>query len=77
MVSIGADCVIRWSVSSINDYVYISFGQYDENNHTDTYGIPDDSIFFYVSAETELRDYLKGYHDGWQLVSYNLAMRSE
>ncbi len=52
----GANCKIRYFSDSprATSEVFISFGEYDEENDTDAHGRPDDTIFYYVDDEAEL-----------------------
>lgn len=52
----GMVCRIRF-FGDPNKYppVYISFGDYDEENDRDTFGVPDYGIFYYCTAD-ELRE---------------------
>lgn len=39
--------------------VYFSFGQYDEANESDTFGVWDETIFFYATGENELKEMME------------------
>jgi len=39
--------------------VYFSFGQYDETNESDTFGVWDETIFFYATGENELKEMME------------------
>ena len=53
---------------------YISFGeQDDEEAEFDSFGIPDDEIFFYVKDEQELKDYMEYPTQEWILSSYEIV----
>jgi hypothetical protein len=61
-------------LAEIGKMVYISFGEYLEDEGTDSYGVPDDDIFHYAEDPDELKTYLKpgAHHDGWFLTEINL-----
>lgn len=53
---------------------YISFGQWNEKDNTDSYGIEDDAIFFYAhEGEPQLKKMLTGYPDGFNIDGYDLV----
>lgn len=39
--------------------VYFSFGQYDEATESDTFGVWDETIFFYATGENELKEMME------------------
>lgn len=55
---IGAQVSIKW-LDQLDfepiDGAHISFGEYDEDNETDSFGIPDECILYYASGEDELK----------------------
>lgn len=58
---IGATCTIQWIESmdhspDLSYERYLSFGEYDEEQNADEFGVPDDDIFFYCSGVDELED---------------------
>jgi len=67
---IGIHAVVQFNNSDQLHDCYMSFGDYDEDNECDSFGIPDDYIFYYLSKEElnkketmefkiiELRDYV-------------------
>ena len=72
---IGAECFISWKDNPEKDYgsVYISFGEYDEENDCDTHGRPDDTVFFYVENEYELIEkMIKNNGEDFIVLSYEL-----
>lgn len=81
--AIGARCLIRWerhrSASDPSLTVewdeldrYISFSKYNEKTETDEFGIMDEKIFYYATADEFQTLCIDGeYHsDGWELVSF-------
>jgi hypothetical protein len=53
---------------------YISFGEYDEAKECDSFGVPDDKIFYYCENESELKEHktYTGYEDDFRVLSYEL-----
>lgn len=75
---VGALCVIEWHRTKDRrritytdaENVYISFGDYNEATEEDTFGVPDDAVFYYVEApEWERLKLGERHHDGWRLVA--------
>ena len=56
---------------------HISFGTYDEDGEDDcdSFGVEDDSIFYYAKDEQELKDYLEYPTEEWILVDYELVYK--
>ena len=54
-MKIGAWCEIEWQDDLAKGFRYISFGTYDEENDSDSYGVADDAILFYCPES----DFLK------------------
>ena len=54
-MNIGAWCEIEWQDDLAKGFRYISFGTYDEENDSDSYGVADDAILFYCPES----DFLK------------------
>jgi len=48
---IGAWCDIEWQDDLAKGFRYISFGQYDEENDTDSFGISDEAILYYCTED--------------------------
>jgi hypothetical protein len=79
MKPIGAYATVMWLDLDGNpedgtEYseVYFSFGQYDEANECDSYGVPDDRIFFYCHLdEVDLIRLKDSTHD-FRVLSYEL-----
>ena len=69
---IGVDAVVVWlGVEDEPENQYISFGEWDEKDDDDIYGVPDSAIFFY-SNPTELPSlYEQDQQRGWHIKSHN------
>jgi hypothetical protein len=69
---IGADAIVVWLGSEDQpENQYISFGEWDEKDDEDTYGVLDGAIFYYSTA-TELPNlYEQDQQRGWYIKSHN------
>ena len=69
---IGVDASVVWlGLEDQPENQYISFGEWDEKDDEDTYGVMDDAIFFYSTA-TELPNlYEQDQQRGWYIKSHN------
>ena len=67
---IGAWITYRFNDMAQSLIGYVSFGEYLEDAETDSHGINDDEIFFYLSA-AELKEKLASqeYGDEWKVIS--------
>jgi hypothetical protein len=74
MQTIGAKCKISFIESpDFTENRYISFGQYDEENNCDEFGIPDDDIFYYsFEGEKELKTLMDDNDTDFKILSYEL-----
>lgn len=54
-MNIGAWCEIEWQDDLAKGFRYISFGKYDEENNSDSYGVSDDAILFYCPESEFLK----------------------
>lgn len=71
--AIGATCAVQFDDGMTVEGYYFSFGQYDEENDADSYGIPDGSIFYYCFEGEEELKALKDNHAGdFRVLSYEL-----
>lgn len=52
---------------------YISFGDYDEDADTDTFGVPDTKVFYYSSAEELPTLTEQGAGHDFYLVEYSVV----
>jgi hypothetical protein len=81
--TIGARCVIEWHKYEYTDERtlvatretmerYFSLGEYDEPRNCDTFGVPDEQVFYYTDRVEfqELTETDRWHHDGWRIVSY-------
>ena len=82
---IGAYATIMWLDSEGKpedgtEYsdVYFSFGQYDEDNEPecDSFGVPDDRIFYYAEDEYDLEKLKQSTYD-FKVIDYELEYRDE
>lgn len=55
--------------------LYFSFGEYEEGSDTDSYGIPDEAIFYYCErGEKELRELMEPVvGTDWYVLDYELV----
>ena len=51
---IGAWATVQFNDETLTKDVYVSFGEYDEVNNVDSYGVDDDSIYYYFENVKEL-----------------------
>lgn len=77
---IGAYAAIQWLDSNEEgDGYYFSFGDYPEFDEetgdygTDSFGVPDDSIFFYCDGEHALKSYMTKGAEDFIVIAYDLA----
>ena len=76
MKPIGAYTTIQWlDTSEEVDGYYFSFGEYDEevDEDHDSFGVPDDRIFFYCDGEHALKSYMTKGMEDFVVISYELA----
>ena len=60
--------------------VYFSFGEYNEDKECDSFGVPDDRIFYYADGgEQELKDRCKycGVELDFKVIDYELEYQDE
>lgn len=73
MKAIGATATIRYiGEKEPIEGVYFSFGEYDEDNNVDSYGINDLYIFFYCEGEEDMKSYMKRGAEDFIVLSYEL-----
>ena len=75
---IGAHVHIKWTYDDEEiDGYYISFGEYDEDNESDcdSFGVPDESIFFYCDGEHALKSYMTKGMEDFVVLSYELEYK--
>lgn len=69
----GADITLRFGVHDVRDiYRYASFGEYCGEDEPDSFGVPEDEIFFYFESEDELKEYMKSGQE-FLITEYNLV----
>jgi hypothetical protein len=80
---IGASATVMWLDADGNPEdgtgysdVYFSFGTFDEDTDCDTYGVPDDRIFYYAYDEYDL-DKLKTSTFDFKVIDYELEFQHE
>ena len=74
MEAIGAWAAIQWKDDNQRlEPCYFSFGEWDEENNTDTYGVNDERIFFYADGAGSMQalmDWANG--EDFVVLSYEL-----
>lgn len=74
---IGALVTFEWvgTDPAVREMAYFSFGEYDEERECDTFGVPDDRIFYYViGAESGLKGMMADPNPfEYKIVSYELT----
>ena len=82
---IGATCTIKWlgeDSEPVEGY-YFSFSEspeFDEDTEdygNDSYGIPDDAIFFYCDGEHALRSYMTEGIEDFIVINYELEYAND
>lgn len=76
---IGAVATIRW-IDQPDAYIegmYFSFGEYDEEAGTDSFGVPDDRVFFYAQGEQEMKQFVNGQTSGADFVVLDYQLERE
>lgn len=69
---IGIDATIIWLGEEDEPANrYISFGEWDEKDDDDTYGVPDSAIFFYSIPDELFSLYEQDEQRGWYIKSHN------
>ena len=72
MKPIGAWLTIRWFDDSSEGFKYASFGTYDESEDADSFGVLDETIFYYFEGvEDFLIQIEKGFRE-FEVLSYEL-----
>lgn len=73
---IGALVTFQWKdESAMQDTAYFSFGNYDDVSETDSFGVPDDTIFYYVDGgEDGLKEMMNNRDlPEYQIIKYELT----
>lgn len=71
---IGANAEVHFD-NDPEDYTvncYFSFGEYNEDTDSDSFGVPDCKIFFYVESEHDLKCYMVAGSEDFVIKSYTL-----
>lgn len=80
MKPIGAHCeIIPYMNADYNMSAYISFGEYNEETYCDSFGVPDDKIFFYAEGEDGLKSLMLMdvcHPDDFTVLSYELEYQN-
>jgi hypothetical protein len=78
---IGALVTFAWVNTDppVQDTAYFSFGTYDEVTETDSFGVPDTRVFYYVDGgEAGLKEMMDAVNPPeFEIVSYELTYPSE
>lgn len=71
---IGAVATIKWEHDDKPvQGMYFSFGEYDEDAGTDTFGVSDDRVFFYAAGEQEMKQLMEPYpYNDFVVLDYEL-----
>lgn len=70
---IGAWATVEWH-DGRRETGYFSFGQWNDDDNTDSYGVEDDAIFFYAhEGEPQLKKLATGFTDGFNVGGYDLV----
>ena len=75
---IGAHAVIQWlDNGEEGDCYYFSFGECDDENEPDcdSFGVPDDRIFFYCDGEHALKSYMTAGAEDFVVLNYELSYK--
>ena len=75
---IGVDAVVVWlGAEDEPENQYVSFGEWDEKDDEDTYGVLDSAIFYYAKANELLSLYEQDQRRGWYIKSHNERTMNE
>lgn len=70
--AIGAWAEIEYLPEGDTTSAYFSFGQYDEENDADTYGVQDNKIFYYCDGDEYEMQQLMSAESDFRVLSYEL-----
>jgi len=73
---IGAHATIKYHDENETKDVYISFGEYDEVNGIDSYGVDDDCIFYYFKNLDEFKKWNPNENE-FSIIDYELEYDTE
>ena len=74
--AVGANVLVRYldkNVEGKEFETYISFGEYDEENNTDSFGMDDNLIFFYCKAEEDILSLMTAGAEDFIVLGYELV----
>ena len=75
---IGVDAKVIWlGVEDEPENQYISFGEWDEKDDEDTYGVLDGAIFYYAKPSELTKLYEQDEQRGWYIKSHNERTMNE
>lgn len=77
----GVTALVRWNDTNETIRVYISLGEYIEEQDKDSFGLADDGIFFYAKSMEEIESLKTDTSNGWVIeevwqVYYEDELRS-
>lgn len=80
---IGAYATVQWldadgkpEDDTQYEDVYFSFGEYDEDNDTDTFGVSDERVFYYADGVDDLESMKTSKHD-FKVINFELEYQDE
>jgi hypothetical protein len=75
---IGIEATLVWlGFEDEHEIHYISFGEWDEKDDEDTYGVPDGAIFYYAKRDELPKLYEQDAQRGWYIKSHNERTMNE
>ena len=83
---IGAYATVQWlnedgTPEDGTEYegLYFSFGEYNDDNEPecDSFGVPDNRIFFYCDGEHALKSYMTAGAEDFQVINYELEYAND
>jgi hypothetical protein len=75
---IGIDARVVWlGTEDEVENQYISFGEWDEKDDEDTYGVLDSAIFYYAKPSELAKLYEQDEQRGWHIKSHNERTMNE
>lgn len=72
---IGAWATVQFNDETLTKDVYVSFGEYDEVNEVDSYGVDDNSIFYYFENVKELVEWDASVND-FAVLEYEFVVET-
>ena len=73
---IGAWAIVQFNDEHLSKTVYVSFGEYNEVNEVDSYGVDDNSIFYYFADLKELVEWDSSNND-FAILEYELVYENQ